>query len=90
MLRPVYTRQFERDVKRAKKRGKDMEKFKAVARALLAEEALDPVYRDHRPVGTWSGRREYHLDSDWLLINKVEPGRVIFERLGTHSDLFKS
>jgi hypothetical protein len=28
MLEPVYTRQFEKDVKRAKKQGKNLEKFK--------------------------------------------------------------
>jgi len=30
MLTPVYTRQFERDMKRAGRRGKDLEKFKSV------------------------------------------------------------
>lgn len=88
MLRPVYTRQFEKDVKRAKKRGKDLEKFKAVAVVLLGEQALDPACRDHRLVGAWSGRRECHLESDWLLIYKVEPNQIVFERMGTHADLF--
>lgn len=90
MLRPVYTRQFEKDAKRAKKRGKDLEKFKAVAVALLGEQALDPDYRDHRLVGAWSGRRECHLEPDWLLIYKAEPDQIVFERMGTHSDLFKA
>ena len=71
MLRPVYTRQFEKDVKRAKKRGKDLEKFKVVAHALLAEEVLGPVLRDHQLAGTWAGRRECHLEPDWLLIYKL-------------------
>ena len=51
MLVPVYTTQFERDVKRAQRRGKDLEKFKSVARVLLAGQPLDPLHRDHRLVG---------------------------------------
>ena len=89
MLAPVYTRQFEKDVKRARKRGKDLDRFRRVARALLAEEPLDAVYRDHPLIGNYAGRRECHLEPDWLLIYKRESERIVFERMGTHSDLFK-
>jgi mRNA interferase YafQ len=47
------------------------------------------IHRDHRLVGNYAGRRECHLESDWLLIYKTEEIRIIFERTGTHSDLFK-
>ena len=89
MYSPVYTKQFERDVKRSKRRGKDLEKFKIIARTLLAGQSLDPIHRDHRLVGNYIGRRECHLESDWLLIYKVEETRMVFERMGTHADLFK-
>ncbi len=89
MLTPVYTRQFERDIKRMGKRGKDLDKIKPLIRSLLAEEVLDALRRDHKLVGNWQGRRECHIESDWLLIYKVEADRVIFERTGTHSDLFR-
>ena len=89
MYRPVYTRQFERDVRRTKRRGKNFDRFKVIARALLAGEPLDPIHRDHRLVGNYAGRRECHLESDWLLIYRVEEARIIFERMGTHSDLFR-
>jgi len=36
MLTPVYTRQFDRDVKRLKARGKNLEKLKIMIRSLLA------------------------------------------------------
>jgi len=42
----------------------------------------------HRLTGNYTGRQECHLESDWLLIYKVEKDRIIFERMGTHSDLF--
>ena len=89
MLNPVYARQFVKDVKRAERRGKNLEKFKIIARDLLAGNPLDPLHRDHRLVGNYQGRRECHIESDWLLIYKVEATRIIFERMGTHSDLFK-
>ena len=85
----VYTKQFERDIKRSQRRGKNLEKFKIIARALLAGEPLDAIHRDHRLVGNYTGRRECHLESDWLLIYKTEESRLVFERIGTHSDLFK-
>lgn len=88
MLTPVYTKQFEKDIKRCKKRGKNLEKFKIIARTLLEGEPLDPIHRDHKLVGNHVGRRDCHIESDWLLIYKKENSHLIFERTGTHSDLF--
>jgi mRNA interferase YafQ len=89
MLTPVYTRQFERDIKRMKKRGKNFEKLKIIIRSLISEEVLDSIHRDHKMLGNWKGRRECHIESDWLLIYKPDKDQIIFERTGTHSDLFK-
>ena len=88
MLTPGYTRQFERDLKLMKKRCKNIEKIKIVLRSLTEEEELDPIHRDHKLIGNWLGRRECHIESDWLLIYKIEDDRIIFERTGSHSDLF--
>lgn len=90
MLRPVYTKQFARDVKRALKRGKNLGKFKIVARSLVQQERLDAIHQDHKLIGNYSGRRECHLESDWLLIYKLTDDSVVFERMGSHSDLFSS
>ena len=89
MYTPVYTHQFEKDLKRARRRGKDLGKLKTIARTLLAGEPVDPIHRDHRLVGNYVGRRECHLEPDWLLVYKVEDDRLIFERIGTHADLFQ-
>lgn len=89
MLTPTYTKQFERDAKRMKKRGKNLEKLKIIIRSLVAEEPLDGIHRDHKLIGNWKGRRECHIESDWMLIYLVEPDRVVFERTGTHADLFQ-
>jgi len=89
MLKPVYTRQFERDVKRMQQRGKQLEKLKIVIHSLVSEESLDPIHRDHKLIGAWQGRRECHIESDWLLIYKTDVDCLVFERTGTHSDLFR-
>jgi len=89
MLTPAYTRQFERDIKRLKKRGKNLDKLKIIISSLVDEEPLDPIHRDHKLIGNWKGRRECHIESNWLLIYKTELERIIFERTGTHSDLFQ-
>ena len=89
MLIPVYTKQFGKDVKRSEKRGKNLEKLKILVRTLLKGERMDTLHRDHKLVGNYQGRRECHIETDWLMIYKIEQERVILERTGTHSDLFK-
>ena len=89
MCIPVFTKQFKRDVKRAQRRRQNLEKFKIIARTLLEGQPLDAIHRDHRLVGDYIGRRECHIESNWLLIYKIEGVSLIFERMGTHSDLFK-
>jgi mRNA interferase YafQ len=90
MYSPTYTRQFNRDVKRAQRRGKNLEKFKIIAHTLLSGEPLDKIHKDHQLIGSYSGRRECHLESNWLLIYKITSDQMIFERMGSHSDLFKN
>ncbi len=89
MFTPVYSKQFAIDIKKAQKQGKNLEKFKTVAKGLLEAKVLDKIYKDHRLIGNYTGRKEYHIESDWLLIDKMEETQVIFERIGSHSNLFK-
>ena len=89
MRKPVYTRQFAKDVKKAQRRNKNLDKFKIIATTLLNGETLDEIHRDHKLLGSYSGRRECHIESDWLLIYIVLDETIIFERMGSHSDLFR-
>ena len=88
MLKPSFTKQFHRDLKKMIKRGKEKDKIKLVASKLINEERLEPKYKDHKLVGNYEGRRECHIEPDWLVIYKLEKEKIIFERTGTHSDLF--
>ena len=89
MYTPVFTNQFAKDVKKAQKRGKNLDKFKIIAETLLSGQPLNKIHRDHKLVGHYVGRKECHIEPDWLLIYKTEELKIVFERMGTHSDLFK-
>ncbi len=87
-LAVFYSKQFKKDYKRAQKRGKNMEKLKDALCILSAGRRLPAARKDHPLSGGYAGRRECHLESDWLLVYKIEKERIIFERTGTHGDLF--
>ena len=89
MLKIITTKQFEKDVKTSKKRGKNTLKLREIMTALLNQEKLPLKNRDHLLTGNYANRRECHIEPDWLLIYKLESDCIIFERTGTHSDLFK-
>ena len=88
MLTPSYTNQFEKDVSLAKKRNKKIEKLKILMIKLINEDELPIKYKDHPLVGNYAHRRECHIEPDWLLLYKKVGSQIIFERTGTHSDLF--
>ena len=83
------TTQFVRDVKRMRKRGKDLEKLKFLVTKLAKSEPLDPKYRDHSLFGPWKNCRDCHIEPDWLLIYSADPFSLRLERTGSHSDLFR-
>jgi mRNA interferase YafQ len=84
----AQTKQFKKDVKRMQKRGKDLAKIKCVIDLLLEEIPLPPKNRDHQLGGNWVGRRDCHIEPDWILIYKPTGVELLLERTGTHSDLF--
>jgi mRNA interferase YafQ len=65
-----------------------MRKLKRLITLLLSEKPLAKKYKDHPLVGNYGGRRECHIEPDWLLIYKPTDIQIIFERTGTHSDIF--
>ena len=87
-MRLLTTRRFERDLDRAKKRGKNLNKLWTVVKRLLYEQPLESLHRPHRLSGNWSGSWECHLEPDWLLIWTQEADVLVLTRTGTHSDLF--
>ena len=89
MLKPVTTKQFQKDIKKVKKQGKDIEKLKNIMSMLINEIPLPPKNKNHKLTGNYSHHRECHITPDWLLIYKITTQELIFERSGSHSELFK-
>ena len=85
-----YTTSMKKDLKRAQKRGYDMQEIANVIEKLANDEPLEERYHDHALEGNWTGHRELHIRSDWLLIYQKKENILILElsRTGTHSDLF--
>jgi len=83
------TTQFKKDIKRAKKRGKDFSKLKNLIGRLTRGETLEAPYRDHALSGTYRGTRDCHIEPDWLLIYEQTEDELVLIRTGTHTDLFK-
>lgn len=71
------------------KRGKNPNKLYEASSLLLQGQALPEKFKDHALRGRFEGYRDCHLEPDWLLIYRISGSEVIFERTGTHSDLFK-
>lgn len=88
MLKISYRNQFKAELKKQEKRGKKLEKFILVAELIALEKPLLTKYRNHRLAGNFKGRWECHIEPDWLLIYLKTSDEVIFERTGTHADLF--
>jgi mRNA interferase YafQ len=84
-----YTNQFEPSLQRSSTRCRDAEELKIVITTLVEEEPLPERYRDHVLIGNYRGRRECHIEADWLLIYKLVDDEIMFERTGTHSDLLE-
>lgn len=85
-----FTSQFKRDLKLAKRQGKDTDKLFAVIEQLANGETLAEKYRDHDLSGEYKGCRECHIEPDWLLIYEIDHGVLVLMlyRVGSHSALF--
>lgn len=86
----IYTNQFKKDLKLAKKQNKDLGKLYKIVDLLSSDKKLDISYKDHSLIGDYKGYRECHIESDWLLVYKIKDEKMVLSlsRLGSHSDLF--
>ena len=89
MPTPIRSTQFKRDVGKAKKRGRDLGRLRAVLASLIRQEPLTARRLDHSLRGVWKDYREAHVEPDRLLIYRVAGSELRLVRTGSHSDLFK-
>lgn len=83
------TKQFERDLRRAKRRGKKLDKIWEIVDLLVRGEPLPARCRRHRLSGEWNRLWECHIEPDWLLIWNEAEQTLTLVRTGTHADLFE-
>jgi mRNA interferase YafQ len=89
MLTPVQSTQFKKDVKKARKRGKDLDKLKTLLSLLIHQTSLPEAYQDHPLRGNWKGCRDAHIEPGWLLLYRVGSEELHLARTGTHADLLQ-
>lgn len=68
------TSAFKKELKRAKKRDKNLDKLFHIVDLLAIGQELSPRARDHAPTGNFSGTKECHIEPDWLLIYEKDDG----------------
>ena len=92
MLKIRYHKQFKKDFKLTMKRGLKAELLEEVLNFLVQEKELPVKYRDYQLTASkyFQGVHECHIQSDWLLVYKVNKEELILNllRTGSHSDLF--
>ena len=89
MLKQFLTNQFQKDLKKYKRKKQVIEKLKNIINLLTNEEKLPKKHREHKLKGNYKDRSECHIEPDILLIYIINDDNIIFERIGSHSELFK-
>jgi mRNA interferase YafQ len=89
MLEVFSTRQFEKDISKIKKQGKNIELLENVMNDIKNEKTLDAKYKEHLLKGDYENCLECHIQPDWLLVYYYGENSITFYRTGSHSELFK-
>jgi len=84
----LTTTAFERDLRRVKKQGKDLDKLEALVNLLQAQAQLPGRCHPHPLRGNWAGHWDCHVEPDWLLLYSVTESELILVRTGSHAELF--
>ena len=84
------TAQFKKDYKAMAKRGMKLSDLHDIIEQLANGMKLPSKHHDHALTGNYSGFRECHIASDWLLIYLITEDALVLTltRTGSHSDLF--
>lgn len=89
MKRLIFVKKFKKDLKRAKRRNKDLGALEAVIERLRSGQSLGIRHRRHRLKGKHKEFEECHIEPDWILIWRETEDAIQLARTGSHSDVFK-
>lgn len=88
------TKVFERSLGRLNRSGKikqsTIDTFDYIVNLLAKGAVLDMHFRDHSLRGEYEGMRECHIQSDLLLVYKIESETIVLVlvNIGSHSQIF--
>ena len=85
----IYSSKIKKDLKLYLKRGEDLDPFYEVVEKIANGVPLDPSNEDHPLKGKFAGKRDCHIEPDWVLIYAITKKTLTLYRTGTHSDLYK-
>ncbi|WP_283170850.1 type II toxin-antitoxin system YafQ family toxin [Curtanaerobium respiraculi] len=95
MLTAKYTGQFARDLKRLAKKHIDLNPLKEAVNLVLedtngSKEELKRHRNMYQLHGSWADSNECHIANagDWLLVWRTGNGLAVFQRTGSHDELF--
>lgn len=89
MYKITFTKQYKKDYKLIQKQNKNIDLIFKIIDLLSKGISLDNKYRNHKLKGEYNNYLECHIESDLILIYKIEKDILILYRIGSHSDLFK-
>ena len=83
------TTQFKKDVKLVLKQGKNLQNLLDIVEMLRTDVPLPEKCHDHALSGNWIGKRECHIEPDWLLIYEKSEKLLLLTliRTGSHSQI---
>ena len=86
----VIVNSCKKDIKLAAKQGKNIDLLFEIIDRLSEGETLEPKYKDHKLSGKYEGKRECHIEPDFLLIYEIKEKEIVLLllRVGSHSELF--
>ena len=79
--------QFVKDLKKAKLKGKHMQKLFSYVSLLLSGQPLPPEAKDHQLKGQLKDIRDFHIGGDIVVLYRISEDKVQLLRIGSHSQL---
>lgn len=86
-----YSKEYKKDIKKARRQGRDETELDEVIYKLANDIPLPISKKDHELKGKFKGIRECHVSPDWLLLYNKENGALNILnllRLTSHSEIF--
>jgi mRNA interferase YafQ len=82
-LELLTTTAFEKDVRRVRKQGKNLDRLEAIVNLLQEQQSLPARCRAHPLRGDWAEHWDCHVEPDWLLLYRLTEKALVLVRTGS-------